>query len=206
MRHTGSPKKVVFHPHLVDILDILNRNIIENHVANHASKAYKFSHFLPYSTPAQSQQSFERGGINSLSSPFVDSDMWSKIQVLEDEYQYLHDLDIDIVPQDDPYLDIAPIPNQNTKWYERLIEAIGNEVGDPNDRRRMRSQYHNEHVSLSHIASLPIEWCNKLPKRCYLMMKIDPQFGPLMKKMDHSIHPLEIRGERNIQQISEEDV
>ena len=50
-------------------------------------------------------------GKNSLSSPFADNDMLSKISVLEDEEQDQHDLDIEIVPQDYLDTDLAPIPN-----------------------------------------------------------------------------------------------
>ena len=55
------------------------------------------------------------------------------------EEQDQHDIDIDIEPQEDLYPDPAPIPNQNPKWAQNLIEAGGNVVGDPNERRRMRS-------------------------------------------------------------------
>ena len=69
--------------------------------------------------------------------------MLSKISISEYGEQYQHDLDIDIVPQDDLDPDPAHIPNQNPEWVENLIEAVGNVVGDPNDRRIMRYQYHN---------------------------------------------------------------
>ena len=49
--HTGSPKQVVLGPDLVEISDISTEKLIEKGVANHASKAYEFSHFLPYSDP-----------------------------------------------------------------------------------------------------------------------------------------------------------
>ena len=62
---TGSPNKVVFGPDSVEISDIATRKIIEKGVANHASKEYEFSHFFPYSSPAQPQQPFERGGLKS---------------------------------------------------------------------------------------------------------------------------------------------
>ena len=42
MTHTGSPKKVIFSPDEVEITE----------VANHTSKVYMFSHFLPYSNPS----------------------------------------------------------------------------------------------------------------------------------------------------------
>ena len=48
MTHTGSPKRVIFGPDSVDIIDISTGNIIAKGVANHASKAYEFSHFMPF--------------------------------------------------------------------------------------------------------------------------------------------------------------
>ena len=125
--------------------------------------------------------------------------MLSNILVSEYEEQDQYDIDIEIVPQDD--LDQAPIPNQKPEWAQNLVEATGNGPGNPDDRRRTSYQYHNEHVALSHIDSLPTQWFNKLPQRCYLMIVNDPQFGPPMNKMDHSIPPLERRDKRNIQQI-----
>ena len=68
---TGSPKQVVFGPDSVEISDISTRNIIAKGVANHASKAYEFSHFLPYSDPVHSQQPFEREGKFILPKPFA---------------------------------------------------------------------------------------------------------------------------------------
>ena len=185
----------------MEILYITTGKIVVKGVANHASNSYEFSHFLPYSAPTQCQKPFEREGKNSLSYPFADNDMLSKISFLEDEEQYRHDLDIKIIPQDDldPYP--PPIPNQNPKWPKNLIKAVGNGAGNIDDRRRMRSQYQNEHVALSHTTSLPTDRFIKLPERCYLLMKIDQQFGPLMNKMDHSIPPPERRDKRNIQQI-----
>ena len=62
MTHTGLPKEVLFGLDLVEISDISTGNIIVKGVSNHASKAYEFSHFFPYSSPTQSQQPFEREG------------------------------------------------------------------------------------------------------------------------------------------------
>ena len=67
--------------------------------------------------------------------------MLSNISISKDEEQDKHDLDIDIVPQNDPYPSPSPILNQNPKWVEKLIKVAGNFVGDPDDRRRTRSQY-----------------------------------------------------------------
>ena len=71
MTHTGSPKKIVFGPYSVDTSDISTGNIIAKGVANHASNAYEFSPFLPYSNIVQSQVPFERGGKTILSTPFT---------------------------------------------------------------------------------------------------------------------------------------
>ena len=79
MTHTGLPNQVVFGPDSMEILDISTEKIEVKGVAIHSSKAYEFSHFLPYSTPAQSQHPFEKEGKNSLSSPFADNDMLSNI-------------------------------------------------------------------------------------------------------------------------------
>ena len=55
--------------------------------------------------------------------------MLSKISVLEDEEQYQHDLDIEIVPQDDLDPNRAPIPNQKRKWVGKLFEVVGMTLG-----------------------------------------------------------------------------
>ena len=47
------------------------RKMIEKGAANHASKAYEFSHFPPYSDPVQSQLTFEREGKFILTKPFA---------------------------------------------------------------------------------------------------------------------------------------
>ena len=48
MTHARSPKKVVFSPNDVEILEILNGRVIEKGVVDHSSKAYNFFHFLPF--------------------------------------------------------------------------------------------------------------------------------------------------------------
>ena len=49
MTHTGSPKGVIFGLDSMEITNISTGNIIVKGAANHASKAYEFSHFLPFS-------------------------------------------------------------------------------------------------------------------------------------------------------------
>ena len=48
MTHTGPPKRAVFGPDSVEMSNISTRKIIVKGVANHVSKEYEFSHFLPY--------------------------------------------------------------------------------------------------------------------------------------------------------------
>ena len=90
--------------------------------------------------------------------------MLYKFLVSKYEEQDQHDIDIEIIPQDDLDPDPAPILNKKPKWAKNLIEAVENGVGNQYDRRRTRSQYQNEHIALSHTTSLPTEWCNKLPQ------------------------------------------
>ena len=52
MTHTGCPKKVIFSPDEFEITEISSVKAISKGVANHTSKVYMFSHFLPYSTPS----------------------------------------------------------------------------------------------------------------------------------------------------------
>ena len=52
MTHTGSPKKVIFSPDEVEITETLSGKVIAKGFANHTSKVYMFSHFLPYSNPS----------------------------------------------------------------------------------------------------------------------------------------------------------
>ena len=71
MTHTGAPNKVIFGPDSVEITYISTGNIIAKGVANHASKEYEFSHFLPFSDPMHSQLPLERGGKNISSTYFA---------------------------------------------------------------------------------------------------------------------------------------
>ena len=64
MTHTGSPKRVIFGPNLLDITYISTGNIIAKGAANHASKEYEFSHFMPFSELVHTQQPLVREGKN----------------------------------------------------------------------------------------------------------------------------------------------
>ena len=93
MTHTGPPKRVIFGPDSVEIKNISTRNIIAKGVANHASKAYEFSHFLPFSYPVHSQLPLKRGGKKILSTPFVVSTSNSE-QVAEDSVVSVYDIEV----------------------------------------------------------------------------------------------------------------
>ena len=94
MTHTGSPKRVIFGPDSVDITYISTRNIIEKGVANHASKVYEFSHFIPFSEPVQSQ----REGKNIPSPSLAVSTSIAELVVLVHEIKIHSDLVLDSIP------------------------------------------------------------------------------------------------------------
>ena len=52
----------------MEIKNISIGNIIVKGAANHASKAYDFSHFMPFSEPVHSQQPLAREGKNISST------------------------------------------------------------------------------------------------------------------------------------------
>ena len=58
---------------LVEITYISIGNIIAKGAANHAPKAYEFSHFMPFSEVVHSQLPLERGGKKIISTPFAAS-------------------------------------------------------------------------------------------------------------------------------------
>ena len=70
MNHTGSPKRVIFGPDSVEITYISTGNIIAKGAANHFSKAYEFSHFMPFPEPIHSQLPPDREGKNIPSTSF----------------------------------------------------------------------------------------------------------------------------------------
>ena len=52
MTYTSSPNRVTFEYDSIEITEKYTGNIVAKGFANHASKAYEFSHFLPTSHPA----------------------------------------------------------------------------------------------------------------------------------------------------------
>ena len=47
MTHTGSPKRVTFDSDSVEIIEKATGNLVVKGIANHSTKAYEISHFLP---------------------------------------------------------------------------------------------------------------------------------------------------------------
>ena len=82
-------------------------------------------------------QPSEGEGINTQLIPFANlSDSESKYEDQDDQ-----DIDIENEFQADPNLDMTPAPNPRPKWAQKVIEAVGNSVGDPSNRRRKRSKF-----------------------------------------------------------------
>ena len=97
MTHTGSPKRVVFVPIIVEISNIYNGKLIAKGVSNHASKAYEFSHFLPYSDSLQEMYPVEEEGKYTLPKPFAHDNVSydDSNSGFKDEDQVESDLDIE---------------------------------------------------------------------------------------------------------------
>ena len=93
----GSPKRVNFCPDSVEITDISLGNITAKGVANHASKEYAFSHFMPFSEPVHSQQPLVREGKNMSSTSFAVSTSIADPAILVYEIEIQGDSDPDPV-------------------------------------------------------------------------------------------------------------
>ena len=121
----------------------------------------------------------------TISPPiFDDDDDVLQVSDLDEEYHIQHDPVIETESQEILYSNPVPIPNQNPKpkWDQMLLDAVESGVGVPEDKRRTRSQYQNDHVALSLT-----EWCNKVPGQCYFMMENDQLHGPQKEKLDHCL-------------------
>ena len=86
----------------------------------------------------------------------------------------------------DPYPTTIPNQRPNPRWAQKLIFVARDGTRNPEDKRRTRFRYQNEHVVLSLTDSLPTEWCNKVPGKCYMMIVNDQPLGPKKNKIDHS--------------------
>ena len=141
--------------------------IIVKGVANHASNAYEFSHFLPYLDPVKSHLPFERGGKTILPTPFtydnVSINVSDSKSKSEDPVESIYEIKDEV--HSDLDLNLVPTPNPRPKWAQKVIEAVGNMSQEPSNMRRTRSLFQKENIALCQANPLPSEWCNKLPKR-----------------------------------------
>ena len=137
MTHTGSPKQVIFGPDSMEITDISTRNIIAKGVANHASKAYEFPHFMPFSEPVHSQQPLAREGKNISSTSFAVSTNIADPTVLVYEIEIQGDSDLDPVPP--------------SKLEARKM------TGNPSNTQKTKN------LALCHAILPPSESCKKTP-------------------------------------------
>ena len=101
MTHTSSPKQVVFEPDSVEITKIYIAELVLKWIVDHASKAYYFSHFMPFLVPASSQLPFEADeGINIPPLPIAVSVSNPDISYSDSEEESSqHDPDIEVTPQ-----------------------------------------------------------------------------------------------------------
>ena len=142
MTHTRSPKRVIFGTDSVEITNISTGNIIAKGVANHASKSYAFSHFMPPLEPVHSQQPLAREGKIISSTSFSASTSIADLVVSVYEIEIQGDSDLDPVP---------------TSKLEARKTA-----GNPSNTQK------GKNLALCHAILPPSGRCNKIPVRCYM--------------------------------------
>ena len=126
----------------MEITNISTGNIIAKGVANNASKAYEFSHFMPFSEPVHSQQPLAREGKIISSTSFVAST--SIVDPAVSVY------DIEIQGDSDQY------PVRTSKLESRKM------TGNPFETQKGKT------LALCHAILPPSERCNRLLVRCYM--------------------------------------
>ena len=82
----------------MEITDISTWSIISKGTTNHASKAYEFSHFMPPSEPAHSQQPLAREGKIIASTTFTASTSIEDPSLSVYEIDIPGDSDLDSIP------------------------------------------------------------------------------------------------------------
>ena len=138
-----------------------------NIFANHASKAYEFSHFFPYLDLVKSQLPFEREGKTILPTPFT----YDNVSISVSDYEYEAGDPVESVYEigDGFHSDLDPnlvsTPNPRPKWAQKIIEVTRNMTRESSDMRRTRSQFQKECLALCQANSLPSERCNKFQER-----------------------------------------
>ena len=154
---------MIFGPDSVEIIVIYIVNIIAKGVANHAFKAYEFSHFMPFLEPVHSQQPLTREGENIPSTSFLVST--SIVDPAVSVYE------IEIQGDSDP----NPVPTPNQKARKM--------TGNPSDTQKTKN------LALCHAMLPPSERCNKIPMRCY-MARSDQLHYLQKNRVDHTpLHP-----------------
>ena len=133
MTHSGSPKRLIFGPDSVEITNISTGNIIAKGVANHNSKEYEFSHFMPFSEPVHSQLPLERGGKNILSTPFA---ILTSILESEAKYSVVSVYEIEVQGDSDP--NPVPTPNPKPKWAHKAIGEARKMTGNTSNTHNTR--------------------------------------------------------------------
>ena len=139
MTNTRSPKQFIFGPNSMEITNISTGNIIVKGVANHASKAYDFSHFMPFSKPVYSQHPLSREGKNISSTYFAVSNSIADLAISVYEIEIQGDSELDLVPP--------------SKLEARKM------TGNQSDTQKGKT------LALCHVILPPSERCNRFPVR-----------------------------------------
>ena len=82
-------------------------------VANHASKAYEFSHFLSYLDPVPHQLPIEREGKFILPKPFAHDNVSDLESVVDDQVELFNGIEDEVQLDIDPYPVPTPYPRPN---------------------------------------------------------------------------------------------
>ena len=122
----------------MEITDISTGNIIAKGVANHASKVYEFSHFMPFSEPVHSQ----REGKNIPSPSLAVSTSIAEPVVSVHEIKIHSDSNSDLVP--------------TSKQEARKMTANSSNIQN------------TKKLALCHAILPPSEICNKFPVICHM--------------------------------------
>ena len=91
-------------------------------VANHASKAYEFSHFLPYSDPLPSQMPFEREGKTILPKPFSYDNV--SISVSDSEFEAEDKVESIYGIEDEVQWDLDLYPIEAQSQYQYHVDLV----------------------------------------------------------------------------------
>ena len=121
-------------------------------------RSVQFEEDQLYDTPPTAQECI------TISPPiFYDDDVLQVLDSVEEDH-IQHDLVIETESQEILDLDPVSIHNKNPNpiWARKLLDTARSGARDTKDIRRTRSQYQNEHATLSLIDSLPTEWCIKV--------------------------------------------